>query len=101
MKVLLYRYIVQTRVSKGRDVPRDVQGQTGTGRPVVPLSRDKKIFLSRCPFVPGQGQEQMSQDVLGQNELKNFKKMTRFPVFGLHFPVLEHPFPVLEQCFLF
>ena len=47
------------RVSKGRDVP----GQTGTGRPVVPLSRDnegtsvpvslcpgtKKFCLSRCP----------------------------------------------------
>ena len=29
---------------------------------IVPLSRDKKIFLSRCPFVPGQGQEQMSRD---------------------------------------
>ena len=43
-------------------VPRDVPGQTGTGRPVVPLSRDKEIFLSRCPFVPGQGQEQMSRD---------------------------------------
>jgi hypothetical protein len=38
------------RVSKGRDVP----GQTGAGRPVVPLSRDKKVSLSRCPFVPGQ-----------------------------------------------
>ena len=37
---------------------------------------------SRCPFVPG------------QNELKNFNKMTRFPVFG-------HHVPVLEQCFLF
>ena len=36
------------RVSKGRDVP----GQTGTGRPVVPLSRDKKVLpvpLSLCP----------------------------------------------------
>ena len=29
-----------------------------------------------------------------QNELKFFKKMTRFPV-------LEHPFPVLEHFFLF
>ena len=26
------------------------------------MSRDKEIFLSRCPFVPGQGQEQKSQD---------------------------------------
>ena len=42
--------LVHTRVSKGRDV----QGQTGTGRPVVPLSRDKKVPLSRHPFVPGQ-----------------------------------------------
>ena len=47
-------YIVHIRVSKGRDVPRDVPGQSGTGRPVVPLSRDKKNSLSRCPFVPGQ-----------------------------------------------
>ena len=57
-------YELQTGVSKGQDVPRDVPGQTGTGRPVVPLSRDKKKFLSRCPFVPGQGQEQMSRDKL-------------------------------------
>ena len=53
-------HFITTSVSKGRDVP----GQTGTGRPVVPLSRDKKKFLSRCPIVPGQGQEQMSRDKL-------------------------------------
>ena len=53
---------ILSSVSKGRDVPRDVPGQTGTGRPVVPLSWDKKKFLSRCPGVPGQGQEQMSRD---------------------------------------
>ena len=41
---------VQTSIFTGRDVP----GQNGTRRPVVPLSR--------CPFVPGQGQEQMSRD---------------------------------------
>ena len=32
--------------------------------------------------------------------LKKFKKMTRFPVFGHNFPVLEHPFllyPVLSR----
>ena len=29
---------------------------------VVPLSRGKSFFLSWCPFVPGQGQEQMSRD---------------------------------------
>ena len=54
----------ESSVSKGRDVPRDVPGQTGTGRSVVPLSQDKNISLSRCPFVPGQGQEQMSRDKL-------------------------------------
>ena len=77
--------------------------------------------MSRCPFVPGQkkflvpvslcpetragvnvpGQTPLSWDVQGQNELKFFKKMTRFSIFGHHFPVLEHPFPVLEQRFLF
>ena len=36
---------LETLVSKGRDIP----GQTGTGRPVVPLSRDKK---NSCPGVP-------------------------------------------------
>ena len=39
--------LVNTRVSTGRDVPRDVPGQNGTGRPVVPLSRDKG--RSKCP----------------------------------------------------
>ena len=37
----------------------------------------------------------------GQNELKNFKKKTRFPVLEHHFPVLEHHFPFLEHLFLF
>ena len=45
------------------------------------------------------GQTTLSRDVPGQNELKIFKKMTRFPVFGHHFPVLEHHFPVLEHHF--
>ena len=54
--------MVKSSVSTGREVPRDGPGQTGTGRPIVPLSQDKEIFLSRCPFVPGQGQEQMSRD---------------------------------------
>ena len=64
---------VHISVSKGRDVPRDVPGQTGTGRPIVPLSRDKNSFLSRCPVVPGQGQERMSWDKLlcpGQSQDK-------------------------------
>ena len=77
---------VQVRVSKGRDVPRDVPGQTGTGRPVVPLSRDKKKILSRCPVVPGQGQKQMSRDKFlcpGPSRGKTIKCT-----------VLEHHFPV-------
>ena len=47
------------------------------------MSRDKKKFLSRCPFVPGQGQEQMSRDKLlcpvpGQNNLpKRTKKQEK------------------------
>ena len=103
---------------------RDVPGQTGTGRPVVPLSRDKKKFLSRCPFVPGQGQEQMSRDKhlcprMSRNKItfpKEHKKQekdvpkqendqiscfrTSFSCFRTSFPVLEHPFPVLEHPFL-
>ena len=31
--------------------PRDVLGQSGTGHPIVPLYRDKKVSLSRCSFV--------------------------------------------------
>ena len=44
----------------------------GTGRPVVPLSQDKNISLSRCPFVPGQVQEEKSQDKLRQQKTKKF-----------------------------
>ena len=90
--------------------------------PVVPLSRDnegtsvplslcpgtKKFCLSRCPFVPGQGQEQMSRDKLlcpgtsrDKMNFKIFKKKTRFSVLEHHFPALEHHFPVLEHPFLF
>jgi hypothetical protein len=36
----------------------------GRGQSVVPWSWDKNIFLSCCPFVPGQGQEQKSWDKL-------------------------------------
>ena len=56
--------------------PRDVLGQTGTGPPVVPLSRDREIFLSWCPFVLRTraganvpGQTPLSRDVPGQNHL--------------------------------
>ena len=103
---------------------RDKPGQTGKGRPVVPLSRDKQIFLSRCPFVPGQGQEQMSRDkhlcpgtsrdkITFPKEHKKQEKdvpkqendqiscfRTSFSCFRTSFPVLEHPFPVLEHPFL-
>ena len=60
---------------------RSNQRFLGTGRPVVPLSQDKEIFLSRCPFVP--------------------EKMTRFPALERHFPVLEHPFLFQNVLFCF
>ena len=92
----MYSKYVRIGVSTGRDVP----GQTGTERPVVPLSRDKKTNLvpvSRCPRtraganVPGQ--TPLSRPVPGQNDLKICKKKkTRFPVLEHHFSVLEHPF---------
>ena len=52
---MLFLGYIHTRVSKGRDVPLDVPGQSGTGRPfvpgqkkfpcpAVPLSRDKSIL---------------------------------------------------------
>ena len=44
---------------------------------------------SRCPFVPG------------QNNLKIFKKKTRFPVLEHHFSVLEHPFLFQNVLFCF
>ena len=44
-------YRVHSRVSTGRDVP-------------LSLCPGTKKILSRCPFVPGQGQEQMSRDKL-------------------------------------
>ena len=47
------------------------------------------------------GQTLLSQDVQGQNKFQEFKKITRFPVFGHHFPVLEHPFSGLQQRCLF
>ena len=100
--------MVDTRVSKGRDVPRDVPGQTGTGHPVVPLSRDKKNSLSRCPFVPGQKSfacpaVPLSRDkgrskcpgtkpsVPGRPGTKWVKKFSNRMT---KFSVLEHPFPV-------
>ena len=96
---------------------------------------------SRCPFVPGQktilvlvslcpgtraganvpGQNPLSRDVPGQNELKIFKQndqvfcfrtsfscfrtsfscfRTSFSCFRTSFSVLEHHFPILERPFL-
>ena len=53
---------------------RDVSGQTGTGRPAVPLSRDKDIFLVPVSLCAGTrdgvnvpGQTPLSRYVPGQN----------------------------------
>ena len=54
--------------------PRDVLGQSGTGRSIVPLSRDKKISLSCCPFVPGQEEQQKSQDKITLPKIKKMEK---------------------------
>ena len=68
-------------VSKGQDMPQDILGQRdGTGCPVVPLTQDKNNSFSRCPFVPGQGQEYkardklLSPDVPGQNHFPKINK---------------------------
>ena len=100
---------LQIRVSTGRDVPLSLCPGT------------KKIS---CPFVPGQGQEQMSRDkhlcpgtsrdkITFPKEHKKQEKdvpkqendqiscfRTSFSCFRTSFPVLEHPFPVLEHPFL-
>ena len=96
------------RVYTERDVPRDVPGQTGTGHPVVPLSRDKKVLpvpLSLCPRtraganVPGQ--TPLSRPVPGQNDLKIFKKKDQISHFRTSFLCFRTSFPVLERPFLF
>ena len=76
---------------------------------------------SRCPFVPGQKkilvpvsscpgtraganvpwQTPLSRPVPGQNNLKIFKKRTRFPILEHHFSVLEHPFLFYNVLFCF
>ena len=50
---IVSRYLPLTFVFFRQSSLKDVPGQTRTGQPVVPLSRDKKIFI-RGPFVPGQ-----------------------------------------------
>ena len=65
-----------------RDVFGLVFPRDGTSRGT---SRDKKKILSRCPVVPGQGQEKMSRDKLlcpgtsqDKMNLKIFKKRPDF-----------------------
>jgi hypothetical protein len=67
----LHHYVFKIKFKSGylgrvKELKRERLDQVndGKGRSVVPLSRDKEIFMSRCPFVPGQGQEQMSGDKL-------------------------------------
>ena len=71
--------------------------RNGTSRcPFVPGQKSFPVLLSLCPGTRAGakilGQTPLSRDVPGQNEFKNFNKMTRFPVFGHHFCVLEHLF---------
>ena len=97
---------VETRVSKGQDVHRDIPGQFGTGLPVVPLSRDKKVSLSQQTFVPRQkkfhcpgvhlSRDKSSSKNLGTNSSfpgrpeTSWDKTTTLKF--QRFPVLEHPF---------
>ena len=54
-KVLTQVRLTCTSVSKERDVP-------GQKNFLVPVSLCPGVPLSQCPFVPGQGQDQMSRD---------------------------------------
>ena len=80
----------------------------------VSTGQDKKkilVWVSLCPGTTAgakiPGQNLLSWDVPGKNELKNFKKRdqtsyfrTSFSCFRASFFVLEHPFLVLEPPFL-
>ena len=73
------------------------------GLPVVPLSRDKKKFLSRCPFF--KNFQKNDQNFCFWTSFSCFRTSfscfrTTFSVLEYHFPVLEHHFPVLERPFL-
>jgi hypothetical protein len=65
------RPTVHGRVSKGWDVPQDVPGQSGMGRPIVPGEKYFLVLLSLCPGtwagakIPGQ--IPLSRDVPEQN----------------------------------
>ena len=69
---------IDIRVSKRRDVP----GQSRKGRPVVPLSWDKKVSLSRCPFVPGQKKFPCPDFPLFRDKSSSKNPGTNFPVPG-------------------
>ena len=71
-------------------------GQTGTGRPAVPLSRDKGIFLVPVSLCPGTraganvpGQNPLSRDVPGQNHLPRETKRQEKEVLKLEKDVLK------------
>ncbi len=66
--------MIETSVSKGQDVPRDVPGQTGTGRPAVPLSRDKDSFFVPVSLCPG---TRPGGSVPGRPGTKNRQKMAK------------------------
>ena len=71
----------QIRVSKELDIPRQ---------------KYFHVLLSLCPGTRAEakipGQTPLSRDVPGQNALKFFRKMTRFPVLEHYFCSLDHPF---------
>ena len=72
-----------TRDKPGRDVPLSLG----------PKTKQNLVPVSLCPGTRAgakiPGQTPLSRDVPGQ---KFSEKMTRFPVFELHFPVFEHSF---------
>ena len=91
------------KISKGRDAPRDVPGQTGTLHPVVL----KKILVpvSRCPGTKAGaivlGQIPLSRPASGQKDSKIFKKIDQIYCFRMSFSCFRTSFPVLEHPFLF
>ena len=85
IRVGLLKFTLGTGLPKARGnldlvFPRDGTSRDKLGRD-VPLSRDKKILVpvSRCPGT------RAGANFPGQNELKSFKKIIRFPVFDIIF----------------